>query len=105
VLSAIERLPEHPAATPARLLVTIEEACTALGGISRPTMYALIKRRDVVKCKQGSRSFVTVESLRQYIDRLIADEQARVEQRTDEAREAAVAASLAALDQATAVGL
>lgn len=53
-----------------RLLVPIPTACAELGGISRPTLYALVKRGHLVKVSIGSRSFITGESLALYVARL-----------------------------------
>jgi predicted DNA-binding transcriptional regulator AlpA len=54
---------------PARLLVPINDACKTLGGITRPTIYRLINARELDRVKIGTRSFVTVESLRDFVDR------------------------------------
>jgi predicted DNA-binding transcriptional regulator AlpA len=53
---------------PARLLLTIPDACNALGGISRPTLYGLINRRQLDRVRIGSRAFITVESIHAFID-------------------------------------
>lgn len=48
-----------------RVLVTIEEAATALG-IGRTMIYQLMKEGELVSAKIGRRSLVTVESVRDY---------------------------------------
>lgn len=53
-----------------RLLVPIPDACTALGKISRPTLYEKVNAGDLVKVNIGRRSFITAESLAAYVDRL-----------------------------------
>lgn len=56
--------------TGARRLISIPEAQGVLGGLGRTTVYELVKRGDIARVKIGRRSFVTVESLESYIDRL-----------------------------------
>lgn len=58
---------------PARLLVPITDACKTLGGITRPTIYRLINRRQLDRVKIGTRSFITVESLHAFIDRSLRE--------------------------------
>lgn len=53
-----------------RLLVPIPDACAVLGGISRPTIYELVKRRELVKVNIGRRGFITAESLNSYVESL-----------------------------------
>lgn len=57
-----------------RLLVPINGAMDALGGIGRTTLYELIKQGDLVKVNIGRRGFVTAESLRAFVDRLAGQE-------------------------------
>lgn len=54
------------------LLVSIDVACAALGGITRPTLYGLINRGELERVKIGSRSFITLQALDEYVDRLRA---------------------------------
>lgn len=54
------------------LLVTINDACVALGGITRPTIYGLINRGELERVKIGSRSFIASQALSEYVDRLRA---------------------------------
>jgi predicted DNA-binding transcriptional regulator AlpA len=56
--------------SPGRLLVTIQDSCSELGGISRTTLYSLVNQGELVKVSIGRRSFVTAESLAAYVDRL-----------------------------------
>lgn len=56
--------------TSARLLVPISETCTALGGVSRTTVYELVKDRELVKVNIGRRGFITADSLAGYVNRL-----------------------------------
>lgn len=58
---------------PARLLLTIPDACKMLGGITRPTLYGLINRRQLDRVRIGTRAFITVESLRAFIDRSLVE--------------------------------
>jgi hypothetical protein len=54
------------------LLVPIHrnEAGRAMGGISRRQVYRLIQRGELTKVQIGTRTFVTAESIRAYVDRL-----------------------------------
>jgi excisionase family DNA binding protein len=52
-----------------QLLVPINDACDRLGGISRPTLYGLINDHELALVKIGTRSFITAESLRDFVDR------------------------------------
>jgi excisionase family DNA binding protein len=53
-------------------LISIPEACDALGGIGVTTVYELIKRRELVKVNIGRRGFITADSLDAYVARLSA---------------------------------
>jgi hypothetical protein len=53
-----------------RLLVPVPEACAALGGISRTTLWELVNRGEVIRVRVGRRSFVTAKSIAAYVDRL-----------------------------------
>ena len=55
-----------------RLLIPIPDAQTDLGGISRPTVYNLVNRGELVKVNIGRRGFITAESIAAYVDRLTA---------------------------------
>jgi hypothetical protein len=55
-----------------RLLVSIDESLSKLGGIGRTTLYQLIGTGELVKVNIGRRSFITAESLHNYVDRLTA---------------------------------
>jgi hypothetical protein len=41
-----------------------------VGGVSRPTVYALVNRGELVKVKHRPAQFLTGESLTAYVDRL-----------------------------------
>jgi hypothetical protein len=56
--------------SPEQLLVPIPDVCTALGKVSRTTVYELVNRHELVKVSIGRRSFITTESLTAYVDRL-----------------------------------
>jgi hypothetical protein len=58
--------------TKIKLLVSIREARELLGGIGHTTLYALVKRGEIVKVNIGRRGFITSESLEAYVDRLSA---------------------------------
>ena len=53
-----------------RLLVPVPDTCADLGGLSRTTVYELVKQGHLVKVNIGRRGFITAESLRAYVDRL-----------------------------------
>ncbi len=52
------------------LLVPIPTACEELGRVSRPTVYELVKKGELVKVNIGRRGFITGESLAAYVGRL-----------------------------------
>jgi excisionase family DNA binding protein len=52
------------------LLVPVPSACVQLGGVSRTTIYELVKQRELVKVNIGRRGFITAESLEAYVNRL-----------------------------------
>lgn len=56
--------------TRTRHLATIDEARTALGGISRTTVYKLVQNGELTKVSIGRRGFITVDSIEAYVDRL-----------------------------------
>lgn len=49
--------------------LSIPEACKALGGISRATVYRMLERKELEGYKLGSRSFILVESIEAAIAR------------------------------------
>ncbi|MFI8776516.1 helix-turn-helix domain-containing protein [Brachybacterium paraconglomeratum] len=53
------------------LLVSVEDAARAIGG-SRSTVYRLIDSGDLERVKIGRRALVTTESVRAYVDGLVA---------------------------------
>lgn len=53
-------------------LVSIPDTRRALGGIGHTTVYELINRGEIVKVNLGRRSFITAQSLGEYIERLTA---------------------------------
>ncbi len=53
-----------------RLLMTIDETRTTLGGISRTQLWKLSKAGEVTQVNIGTRAFFTVKSVEQYVDRL-----------------------------------
>jgi excisionase family DNA binding protein len=55
-----------------RLIVPIADTCAQLGGVSRTTVYELVKNGELVKVNIGRRGFITMESLAAYVDRLSA---------------------------------
>lgn len=56
-----------------RRLYSLDEAMEYLGGITKPTLYELINQENVQRVKIGRRSFITRESLDQYIERQIQE--------------------------------
>jgi excisionase family DNA binding protein len=48
--------------------LTIAEACEYLGGISRPSLYRIMKCGELTCYRIGTRVYLTRESLDQYID-------------------------------------
>lgn len=63
---------EFPPSPIPPFLVSIDVACKALGGITRPTIYGLINRGELERVKLGSRSFIPLQALDEYVDRLRA---------------------------------
>jgi excisionase family DNA binding protein len=61
-----------PTSTIPQLLVSIDDACAALGGISRVIVYELINKGELERVKIGRRSFITLQALSAYVDRLRA---------------------------------
>lgn len=57
--------------TNAPMIVSIPDAMELLGGISRPTIYALLDRGELTRVHVGSRAFITTESIRELIERQI----------------------------------
>ncbi len=53
-------------------LVPVPDAQDYLGGIGRTLLYDLVNRRELELVKIGRRSFITVESLDAFLDRLRA---------------------------------
>ena len=53
-----------------QLLIPIPGACSALGGVSRTTVYDLVNQSQLVKVNIGRRGFITAKSLAEYVDRL-----------------------------------
>ena len=53
-----------------RLLVPVPDTCAQLGGVSRTTVYELVKQGQLVKVNIGRRGFITSESLAAYVERL-----------------------------------
>ena len=49
-------------------LVPIADAQSALGGISRTTIYRLVEEGRLRRVNIGHRSFITGDSINQYID-------------------------------------
>jgi hypothetical protein len=52
------------------LIVPVPDACAALGGICRTTLYDLVNHSELVKVNIGRRGFITAESLAAYVERL-----------------------------------
>lgn len=50
-----------------RLLVSIHQAAESLGGIGRSTVYRMIERGDLEGVKIGRRTFITTQSLENYV--------------------------------------
>jgi excisionase family DNA binding protein len=59
-----ERLEPEP------LLYDIAGACRMLGGISRGTFYALVKKKELRTVKIGGRTLVSYGELKRYVDSL-----------------------------------
>ena len=53
-----------------QLLIPIPGACSALGDVSRTTVYKLVDDQELTRVNIGRRSFITAESLVAYVDRL-----------------------------------
>jgi excisionase family DNA binding protein len=63
---------------PERLLVGVDETMRQLG-ISRSTVTRLCARRELVPVKIGTRTCITQESIRAFVDRRIAEARAKAE--------------------------
>lgn len=55
-----------------KLLYNIPELRAALGGISRDTVYRLFKEGHLKKLKIGASTYVQVDEVKAYVDRLAA---------------------------------
>jgi hypothetical protein len=53
-----------------QLLIPIQRICSALGDVSRTTVYDLVNRGELVKVNIGRRGFITAKSLAAYVDRI-----------------------------------
>lgn len=53
-----------------QMLIPVPSACAQLGGVSRTTLYELVKQCELVKVNIGRRGFITAESLEGYVKRL-----------------------------------
>lgn len=56
-----------------QLLVPIPAVQARLGGISRTTVWELVKSGHIKQVRIGSRAFITAQSITDYVDRLAAD--------------------------------
>lgn len=52
------------------LLLTVDEARRALGGVGRTTLWRLARDGEIVQVSIGSRAFITTKSVEAYVDRL-----------------------------------
>jgi excisionase family DNA binding protein len=64
---------ERPAAPAPRLLVSVGEAATVLGGLGRVHIYWLLKRREIRSVSIGRRRLVVLASIEEYVQRLEAE--------------------------------
>lgn len=51
-------------------LISIPDSCTALGNVSRTTLYELVNAGELTKVNIGRRGFITAKSIAAYVDRL-----------------------------------
>lgn len=56
----------------AQRLLSLPEVSAALGGISRSTVYNLIRTGQLTRVNIGSRAFITSDSLTAYLEKLSA---------------------------------
>ena len=68
---------------PARLLIPITDTCAMLGGITRPTLYDLINGGELDRVRIGRRSFITAQSIHDYVDRRMRESAAALEAGAD----------------------
>jgi excisionase family DNA binding protein len=54
----------------APLLHDVAESCRLLGGISRPTLYRLIRIGDLNPVKIGARTYISHDELMRYVEKL-----------------------------------
>jgi len=62
--------------TPQPLAYTVEEAAAVLGGLSKPTLYALIHQADFPVFRVGRRTLISAEGLREWVAAQIEKEAA-----------------------------
>jgi excisionase family DNA binding protein len=53
-----------------KVLMTVDEACAALG-IGRTHLYSFLSRGELVSLKVGGRRLVPVRALHEFVDRLV----------------------------------
>ncbi|GAB3019579.1 helix-turn-helix domain-containing protein [Mycobacterium bourgelatii] len=58
--------------SPPRLLLSIQEAQAALGGISRSKIWSLANSGEITRISIGTRRFITLNSIEQFIARQTA---------------------------------
>lgn len=54
-----------------RQILSVEKSCEYLGGISKVSLYNRVNAGEIQLIKIGRRSFITLESMDAYLDRLI----------------------------------
>lgn len=59
-----------------RRILSVNKSCEYLGGISRVKVYDLVNTDQIQLIKIGRRSFITLESMDAYLDRLIGGDAA-----------------------------
>lgn len=59
-----------------RRILSVEKSCEYLGGISKVSLYNRVNEGDIQLIKIGRRSFITLESMDAYLDRLIGGDAA-----------------------------
>lgn len=54
-------------------LVSMPDSLRLLGGIGKTKLYELVSRGEITRVKLGARSFITADSLANYLDRLVVE--------------------------------
>ena len=71
------------------LLLSVEQGASAIG-LSRTVLYARLMSGDIASVKEGKRRLIPRDALRDYVDRLLAEQAESPDQRKQDASKEAV---------------